>query len=297
MRTILLIRPLFYAAIFALTAMAQNAPSQNKPLAELIYHPAGKLIYLPVLVNGAGPFMFCFDTGASHSIIDTATAQKLNIQALTTGSIRGAGKGEVTAGDAGEVRLTVGELVTRVPHANIIDLSKVPLPEQINGLLGAEFLEQYVVRIDPAGHKIAFYDAKTFNYQGQGKSLALELTNSRLYVRVGLGVKPGELVERRLRVDTGSEDSVDDDTVRKSSRIQKTRLGNGLGDSYEDVAGVYDTVAIGPFSFHNVWGPAGAVPIIGMELMRRFTLTFDARRGLLYLEPNASFNEPIPSPN
>src|SRR5262249_7038893 len=276
--------------------MAQNAPSQNKPLAELIYHPAGKLIYLPVLVNGAGPFMFCFDTGASHSIIDTATAQKLNIQALTTGSIRGAGKGEVTAGDAGEVRLTVGELVTRVPHANIIDLSKVPLPEQINGLLGAEFLEQYVVRIDPAGHKIAFYDAKTFNYQGQGKSLALELTNSRLYVRVGLGVKPGELVERRLRVDTGSEDSVDDDTVRKSSRIQKTKLGNGLGDSYEDVAGVYDTVAIGPFSFHNVWGPAGGGGNLWMGKKGRLFPTIYVSPGGVFLGTKTSFNKTNPTP-
>jgi hypothetical protein len=28
---------------------------------------------------------------------------------------------------------------------------------------------------------------------------------------IGLAAKPGELVERRLRVDTGAEDSIDDD--------------------------------------------------------------------------------------
>jgi len=98
-------------------------------------------------------------------------------------------------------------------------------------------------------------------------------------------------------VDTGSEDSIDDDTVRNSPVTQKTTLGNGLGTSYEDVSGVYDTVMIGPFAFHHVWGPAGAIPIIGMEMMRRFTLTFDTKRGLLYLEPNSSFNEPVPAPS
>jgi len=40
-----------------------------------------------------------------------------------------------------------------------------------------------------------------------------------------------------------------------------------------------------------------AVPIVGMEMMRRFTLTFDASRGLLYLEPNMSFTEPFPAPS
>jgi hypothetical protein len=98
-------------------------------------------------------------------------------------------------------------------------------------------------------------------------------------------------------VDTGSEDSIDDDTVRRSPVTQKTTLGNGLGSSYQDVSGVYDTVILGPFTFRHVWGPAGAIPIVGMEMMRRFTLTFDTRHGLLYLEPNSTFDEPVPAPS
>lgn len=45
------------------------------------------------------------------------------------------------------------------------------------------------------------------------------------------------------------------------------------------------------------WGPAGAVPIVGTEMLRRFTMTFDVRRGLVYLDPNASLSEPVPAPN
>jgi hypothetical protein len=288
---------LFGAAVALAGAHGQSEPISNKPLIEVTYRAVGQLIYLPVQVNGSAPLLFCFDTGAPNSIVDTASAQKLNIKAQSIGVIHGAGHGEVSAGDAGEVSFTIGGLTTRVPRANIVDLSKVPGPVVENGLLGAEFLEQYVVRIDPIRHKISFYDPKTFMYRGDGKPLPLELTNSRLYIRVGLAAKPGELLDRRLRVDTGSEDSIDDDTIRSSAKLQKTTVGNGLGTSYEDVSGVYDTVKIGSFVFRNVWGPAGAVPIIGMEMMRRFTLTFDASRGLLYLEPNASLNEPFPAPN
>jgi len=217
------------AAIFAASAFAQHDSIANKPLAEISYRSVGKLIYVPVQVNGSGPLWFCFDTGAPNSIIDTAAAQTLNVKALTPGIIHGAGRGEIAAGDAGEVRLTVGGLTTRVPHAKIVDLSKAPVPVKEDGLLGAEFLEQYVVRIDPAQHKIAFYDPTTFSYKGGGKPLPLELTNSRLYVHVGLAVVPGKIIERRLRVDTGSEDSIDDDTVRSSPTTHKTTLGNGLG--------------------------------------------------------------------
>jgi len=280
-----------------LTCYAPNTLPAQKPLAELSYRAAGKLIYIPVQVNGQATLTFIFDTGAPNSIIDAAEAERLGIKALSNGTIHGAGKGEVAANDAGDVALTIGGLATQVPHAKIVDLSKVPLPARADGLLGAEFLEKYVVRIDPLRHSIAFYDPKTFAYRGKGQSIPLELTNSRLYIQVGLGAVPGQLAKRRLRVDTGSEDSIDDDTVRSSPRQQKTVLGNGLGTSYEDVSGVYDKVAIGPYTFRNVWGPAGAVPIVGMEMLRRFTLTFVAQQGLLYLEPNAHLNEPVPAPS
>lgn len=270
--------------------------SLRQPLVEVEYRPEGKLIYMPVRVNGSEPLWFILDSGAPNSLIDSTAARSLNIQAQSPGNIHGAGKGDVSAADAGEVRLTVGSTTTKVAHAKLVDLSKVPLPFKCEGLLGAEFFEQYVVRIDTAHHLVAFYDPDSFVYKGEGKEMPFQLTNDRLYVTVGLAVRPGALVQRRLRVDTGSEDAIDDDTVRDSPTLQETTLGNGLGASYQDVSGIYDTVVIGPYTFHHVWGPAGAVPIVGMEMMRRFTMTFDSRRRRLYLEPNSSLDEPVPPP-
>ena len=297
MKTTLLIFSLLCAAVSGIPALGQLQVAANHPLAEIKYRAVGKLIYVPVKVNGSSPHWFIFDTGAPNSLIDTALAKGLHISSISSGIIHGTGKGYVPANDAGEVKLTLGRLNTRVPHAKIVDLSKVPVPAKGYGLVGAEFLEQYVIRIDPIAHTMTFYDPKTYAYQGHGQSMSLELTNSRLYIQAGLAAKPGELVQRKLRVDTGSEDSIDDDTVRSSPVTQKTTLGNGLGNSYEDVSGVYDTVVIGPFKFRHVWGPAGSVAIVGMEMMRRFTLTFDAMHGRLYLEPNSSYSEPLPAPS
>ena len=179
------------------------------------------------------------------------------------------------------MRFGIGPSVTTVALAKLVDLSTVSLPMKCAGLLGAKLFAKYVVHIDPARHTIALFDPNTFTYTGVGKPLPLELTNSRLYVRVALVIRPDATSGRRLRVDTGSEDAIDDDTVWSSPTLQKTTLGNGLGMSYQDVSGIYETVILGPYSFHHVWGSAGAVPIRGIEMIRRFTMTFDAPHGML----------------
>jgi len=156
MKTILLICSVLCAATPGTPALGQQQLAANHPLAEINYRSAGKLIYVPVQVNGSSPHWFIFDTGAPNSLIDTALAKRLHVNAISSGIIHGAGKGDVSANDAGEVKLTLGGLSTRVPHAKIVDLSKVPLPERGYGLVGAEFLEQYVVRIDPIAHTMTF---------------------------------------------------------------------------------------------------------------------------------------------
>ena len=226
MRTILSICSFLCVAVSGTPAVGQHLAA-NQPLAAISYRAVGKLIYVPVQVNGSSPRWFIFDTGAPNSLIDGALAKSLHVGSISSEVIHGAGKGDVSAHDAGEVKLTLGGLSPRVPHAKIVDLSNVPLPAKGYGLVGAEFLEQYVICIDPIAHTMTFYDPKTYTYQGHGKPVPLELTNSRLYIQAGLAAKPGELVQRRLRVDTGSEDSIDDDTVRRSPDTKKTTLGNG----------------------------------------------------------------------
>jgi hypothetical protein len=121
---------LIYEAITVAFVCGQKQPVGNRPLAEIRYRPVGKLIYIPVQVNGSSPLWFIFNTGAPNSIIDAAVAQKLHVKAISSGVIHGTGKGDVSADDAGEVPVTFGGLTTLVPHAKIVDLSKVPVPSK-----------------------------------------------------------------------------------------------------------------------------------------------------------------------
>jgi hypothetical protein len=73
--------------------------------------------------------------------------------------------------------------------------------------------------------------------------------------------------------------------VRQSRETHPSVGGNGLGKNFDSVAGYFDSVRLGPFKFDHVWATGDPGPAIGMELLGRFVLTFDASHGRLYLEP------------
>jgi hypothetical protein len=153
-----------------------------------------------------------------------------------------------------------------------------------------------VVRIDGAKRTLTLYDPASFRPDGHGAALPLSTDGSRLYLEATLWIRPGLKVVHKLRIDTGSEDSVNDPAVKLARVVQKTRLGNGLGADYEGYSGIFDAIQIGPYKIHNVWGPGGDLPAIGMEILRRFIVTFDVPHRRLYLRPTKALYSPVPSP-
>src|SRR5207302_6590949 len=126
-----------------------------------------------------------------------------------------------------------------------------------------------------------------FSYQGRGSRLPLEFVDNRMFVHMRLALSDGTFADRRVRVDTGSNDAVSDNIVRKSRERLKSVQGVGLGTPYVDYSGVIDRIQIGPYAIRHSWGASNDNPAVGMEILRRFTMTFDAGRGALYLERNS----------
>ena len=84
--------------------------------------------------------------------------------------------------------------------------------------------------------------------------------------------------------------------MRQSSTRRKSTQGVGLGTPYVDYSGLFASMGIGPYTITSVWGPSGNPPAVGMEILRRFILTFDARQGRLGLVPTVRLHDPVPSP-
>jgi len=277
-------------------AACGSVAAEQRPIGIVPFTFTGKLMFVPVRVNDASAVSFCIDSGAPHSVIDPRLASKLGLKSRSQGSITGTGRGAVALTNLEAVKLSIERVPIDVASPYQIDLSGVPIPPTTLGLIGFEIFEQYVVRIDPVARTIAFHDPTRFAYSGRGARLPLIADHNKLFIDATLDVKPGVSVVHRLRIDLGSEDSVNDEIVAQARETRRTSLGNGLGSNFEGVSGVLDAVHIGPYLIRHVWGPGAPHPAIGMEIFRRFISTFDARRGVLYLEPTAALDDPVPGP-
>ena len=292
----------WFAALFSLGLMlSSGAPMSAQetaaaPLATIRYQLDDKLMCIPVRVNGSAPARFCIDSGARHSVIDPRLAAQLGLGTVAKGHTTGTGKGDVPLATLEPVTLDVGGAHVQVDAPWSIDLSPVPIARNTRGLLGFDAFDQYVLRFDPIKRTVAFFNRARFTPSASGTVLPMIVQDRAMYLDAKLDVKPGLSVTHRLRIDTGSNDAVNDEIVGQALVTRKTNLGRGLGASFAGLSGVFDAVQIGPYQIRHVWGPGGPGPAVGMEIFRRFVSTFDVRRGRLYLSPTPGFLDPVPPP-
>ena len=281
---------------FVMTAsLVTTALAGTAPLTVLTYQLDDRLVRLPIRLDYA-VLWFDVDTGAPHTVVDASTARRLQIAVVRTDRAQGAGRGTVLRQHAVPIDIAVGSIRFHVNDPWIYDLSHTGTPLHEDGLLGADFFKRYVVRIDPITRTFSVFEPRSFRYGGGGSAISLTDRADHLFIPMRLSVANGISAKRSVRIDTGSDDAVSDDLVRESPTRRKSVQGVGLGQAYVDYSGVFSTVAIGPYSIHNAWGPSNSVPTVGMEILRRFVLTFDVRRKLLYLEPTRQLDDPVPSP-
>jgi hypothetical protein len=256
----------------------------------------GQLMMVQVRINDTDPSWFVVDTGAPHTIFDPTFAQELGLKVDSAPPVTGTGTGKVTKSRTGPATMALNDVKIDLPEPWVIDLSKVPIPRTVKGLVGAELFEKFVVKMDPLESAFRVFDPTSFRYSGNGASIPLLVEGGKLFLEATLEVPAGKTVTHKLRIDTGSESSVNDEIVQQSAELRRSTLGGGLGENFQSYSGVFTSVKIGPYVLNHVWGPGGSPPIVGMEILRRFIITFDAPHGRMYLEPTPAFSEPVPTP-
>src|ERR1041385_6348616 len=126
-----LILPLLLAALTPVTAVTARRE--------------GRLLYVPVRVNGQGPSWFCFDSGAPHAVVDPFIVRRLGLPTAAPGPTNGTGQGGVPYRSVQPLVLTLGTVEIHAVDPWEIDLGGVPIPKWVHGLIGADLIDSYAV--------------------------------------------------------------------------------------------------------------------------------------------------------
>lgn len=296
------------------TSQAQTTSltfDQGNSAMEIPFDLASNLICFQVRVNGSEPAVFILDTGAGYNVIDSTFAANigLDLSDRRVSPRTGAGYSQLSGLTISLPGLKVGgQSAKSQPLAMLSPFAGVPLA----GILGYDFIKQFVFRIDYARSRISFYDPAGFVYNGKGEQVPFELAPGLNWPVITVRIDPekGEPRDIRLLIDTGAigplQINIPDlcrttipNTITmgitgsgmggvvgrlKSVSFGRTRLDRPLavmpeaaaGDTEDPIAKAVNQVSQGNF---------------GGAVLRRFTVTFDYPKQVMILEPNRDFGK------
>ena len=257
-------------------------------------------IFVPVWINGQGPFHILFDTGAGAGV-SMEVAEKLKLPhesdieggGVGSGTIKGYSshlKSAAIGARASGERASVEDIEIEVLPLNDSPavFGKVPL----DGFMGFPFYEKYVIEHDYTAKKLTFRDPRTFTYSGHGVQLDIESTSYVPLVDGTLDGMPG-----KFGIDTGARSSlllygpyVASHGLREKYKPKFEGVtGWGIGGPVRSEIARIGGVGLGGIEIHDVvarfsLNKSGATAgsskagLIGPDILKQFTLICDYSR-------------------
>ena len=258
--------------------------SKSSCLAVIHFEQVDNLIYLPVTVNGSKPLRFFLDGGASVCVIDPLIVKSLGLKTSGSGVIHGAGNGAVKVTYTDSITFGLPSVNLAVPKATVIDLSTSIPGQKLDGLIGFDLFNKYVVEINYHTSTIRLYDPATFHYSGKGSQIPITFKKKLVFIHAKIKIAGNAPAMHEYLVDTGSGDIVDDTLIARSSAPKTDGTGGvGLGSTFAVKIGGVESLQIGKYLIKNLEGTSGS-QAIGNGLLHNYDVFFDYRHKQIILE-------------
>jgi hypothetical protein len=273
------------------------------------------VIFLRVRVGDSEPLWFIFDTGAGINVVNTRRAASLRLTKGVEVDAKGTG-GTVAGTLATGATISLPGVAARAQRLAALPIDSIEphVGRTVDGILGYDFIKEFVVEIDYERSLISFYDPRTYRYAGRGASVPIEIRGGTPFVRTTVDLTSTDSVAGEFEIDTGSDGAlgVYDYFVKARGLLRRLpraslskQTGAGVGGDTSFVEARVKDLRLGRFRIENpvvslsVDEDEGERPkydgMIGTEVFRRFRVHLDYARRRLILEPNSHFREPYES--
>jgi hypothetical protein len=283
--------------VIAVSILAGFVPTQNlaggdmpfrlkngKEAAGIPFELNSNKIFVSVRIDAGQPSWFIIDSGCPVTSIEMTLARKLGLSIEGKRQIGGAGEGRTSLGTTKVKSLGLPglDLFPTLVWALAVNEPVAPFEgRRIDGLLGVDFLEQFVVRIDYPNRKLDVVSPEEFHPGGKGVSVPLEKVGGHYAVKGKLELPDGRSVEGRFIVDVGVRLPMllatpfvnRNDLIAALAAEKRHTVGGGLGGQTFAHLGRLQYLTIGELKV--------AAPYVAMTQDKRSFLAGDDTQGLL----------------
>lgn len=274
------------------------------------------LIIVPIYLNEQGPYNFLLDTGVGIGLITNPNLlDSLNLKKGAEVRITGAGNElpELKAFQVPNVKvklkgLKADALTFTILTEDIFNLSTyIGLP--ISGILGYQFFNSFVVRVNFLESTLTLYPPENYKYRkSDGIAVPFQLEDLKPYIYALTTIENDKKLSIKLILDTGaghalSLDQNSNSVIQIPKRSIRTQLGTGLTGTINGSIGRIQSFQLNKFVFKDIlssfpdYADVGAKVNVGRngnlgnEILKRFHLIIDYSRSRIILKPNSFYRQ------
>lgn len=305
---------LFFLCLLTYKSVSQKNiyTNQSKLITKVNFHlpQEGVVIFNVLLDDYPDTLNFIFDTGASATFLDSATAMRLNI---STGkdirTVRGMG-GVQRIVLSKNHSLTIGNLVEDSMDIYLMDIEILSYlyGKQIHGIIGLPLLKKYITKINYDKKEISFWSFGKTKYPRSGFSIKPNIQTFAYHVTE---IEDYKKVLFSYMFDSGaaltvlfSSQYVNEKQFLQPHRNTYKKTLQGLGGDIEFDISLMKHFTFGKYRFKNI--PVNIFDdennitsyplnggLLGNEILRRFNAIFDYNAKVFHFTPNKNYRDPF----
>jgi predicted aspartyl protease len=268
----------------------------------------GVILMKAKLDNFPDSLNFILDTGSGGISLDSTTCQQLDLKPEPSD--------KTIVGIAGITQVKfLYNRVLHIPgltvdslnfHVSDYDILTSVYGEKVDGIIGYSFFERYIVQINYDSMKVYVWSRGSFKYPRGGYMLRPVIASLPI---LGAEVRDERRVFAHFYFDTGaglcallSTDFASDSAVLDPRRKNYYQQAQGLGGKATMRITTMKEVKLGPYRFrqvpvyvfddqYNVTSYPSLGGLIGNDILRRFNVTLNYDRRIIYLVPNSHYRD------
>jgi hypothetical protein len=191
-------------------------------------------------------------------------------------------------------------------HVNDYDILTSVYGEKVDGIIGFSFFSRYIVQINYDSSRVAIWSLGSFKYPRGGYMIRPIIASLPI---LGAEVRDAIPINARFYFDTGaglcsllSTDFVTDSNLLDTHKKSYFTSAQGLGGKATMRLTTLRELRLGPYRFrkvptyvfddqYNVTSYPNLGGLVGNDILRRFNVTLNYDRRVIYLLPNSHYRD------